>query len=338
MRALVTGGTGFIGLHLIGQLRAAGDDVVALVRATSNRGAVKALGAEMVTGDLDDLDSLRRACQGCDIVYHSAALVDLAGSEADFHRTTVAGTARILQAAVEKDVRRFVQVSSCGVFPPSVMAAGDVIDETTPVPEPPSWFPYGRAKYHAERIVREKAGPNLEWVIIRLGYVYGPGNRTMHTHLEPVMRRKIMRIIGDGTNELAFVYVKDAVRAIVAAGRCPQAAGQTLIAVGGEVVTQRQYTDALADGFGLPRVTKSAAYGIAFFASWIGEYLFHSWPRSAVMRRSAIALTGLRQRINCDRTRKLLGWSPQVRFADGIKRTFEWYHAEYGPQSAAPRS
>ena len=329
MKALVTGGTGFVGGHLIRQLIGAGDTVRALVRAGSNRQAVKALGAEAVTGDLDDIDSLRQGCEGCDIVYHSAARVEIVGSEADFHRTTVAGTARLLQAAGEKKVRRFVYVSSCGVYPPSMLATGKEITEATPVAEPPPWFPYGRAKYHAERIVREKTGPGMEWVIIRLGYLYGPGNRTMNTYLEPVMRDKIMMIIGDGSNEMAFVYVEDAVRAIVLAGRCPGAAGQTLIAAGGESVTQQQYFDALADGFGLPRVKKHVPYRVAYVFGWLGERLVRNWPRSAVMRRAAIALTGLPQHVRCDHTRRLLDWRPEVSFAEGMRRTFEWYRAEF---------
>jgi 2-alkyl-3-oxoalkanoate reductase len=330
MKVLVTGGTGFVGSHLIEQLRAAGDSVRALVRLGSDRRYVASLGAEMATGDLDDLDSLRAACQGCEVVYHSAARVEIVGDEEDFHRTTVAGTARLVAAAREKQVRRFVQVSSCGVYSPALLASGQVINETTPTDEPPSWFVYGRSKYHAERVVREKAGPDMEWVIIRLGYLYGPRNRTMHTYLAPVMTDSIMMLIGDGTNEMALVYVEDAVRAIVLAGRCPAAAGQTLIAGGNERITQQQYFDALADGFGVPRIRKHVPYRIAFFFGWLGERLIKKGPRQAVMRRSAIALTGLPQRIRCDYTQQLLGWRSETRFAEGMRRAFEWYRKEHG--------
>ena len=334
MKALVTGGTGFVGGHLIRLLRAAGDTVRALVRAGSDRKSVKLLGAEIVTGDLDDLNSLRQACEGCEIVYHSAARVEIVGSEADFHRTTVAGTARLLEAAGRKKVRRLVYVSSCGVYPPALFATGQEITEDTPVTEPPLWFPYGRAKYHAERMVREKAGPEMEWVILRLGCLYGPGNRTMRTYLEPIMRDRIMMIIGNGSNEMAFVYVEDAARALVLAGRCPEAAGRTLIVAGDERITQQRYFDAVADGFGVPRVKKHVPYRVAYFCGWLGEKLVHRGPRSAVLRRSAIALTGLPQKVRCGYTQALLGWRPEVPFDEGIRRTFEWYHAEYGANRA----
>lgn len=329
MKTLVTGGTGFVGSHLIEQLVAAGDDVRALVRLNSNRRYAASLGAEVVTGDLDDMDSLRAACEGCEVVYHSAARVEIVGDEEEFHRVTVAGTARLISAARERKVRRFVQISSCGVYPPSLLASGRVIDESTEVVEPPAWFVYGRAKYHAERVVLEKTGPEMEWVIIRLGYLYGPRNRTMRTYLAPIMTDRLMMLIGDGDNEMALVYVEDAVRAVVLCGRCAGAAGKVLIAGGNERVTQREYFDALADGFGVPRITKRVPYRVAYFFGWLGELFIKSGPRQAVLRRSAIALTGLPQRIQCGYTQRLLGWRPETRFADGMRRAFEWYDREY---------
>ncbi len=235
-------------------------------------------------------------------------------------------------------MRRFGQISLCGVFQPSLLATGNFIDEHTDVTEPPAWFNYGRAKYHAERVVREKAGSDMEWVIVRLGYLYGPRNRTMRTYLASIMTDSMMMLVGDGDNEMAFVYVEDAVRAVVLAGRCPAAAGQVLIAGGIERITQRQYFDALADGFGIPRITKRVPYKVAYLFGWLGEHLVKSGPRQAVLRRSAIALTGLPQRIRCDYTQKLLGWRPQTRFADGMRKAFEWYHGEAEPSAGSGES
>ncbi|MFQ5411656.1 MAG: NAD-dependent epimerase/dehydratase family protein [Phycisphaerae bacterium] len=330
MEVLVTGGTGFVGSHLIEQLRAQGDSVRTLVRPTSDRALVESLGAEIVVGDLDDFDSLCRACAGRETVYHSAARVEMVGTEAEFQRTTVAGTERLLAAAGAAGVRRFVHLSSCAVYHPALFATGRIIDERTPTPQPPRWVPYGRAKLRAEQVVRETCSPEMEWTIVRLGYLYGPRNRTMRTYVEPAMRDSTMRIIGDGQNELAFVYVTDVVRAVALAGRCAEAAGQILIAGGNDRVTQQQYFDAMADGFGIPRITRRIPYRLAYFFGWLGERLVRGGSRQAVLRRSAIALTGLPQRLRCDQTQRLLGWRPQVRFEEGIRAAFAWYHSEYG--------
>lgn len=330
MKAFVTGGTGFVGSHLIEELRSRGDDVRALVRSAAGVPGVESLGAQAVMGDLDDEAALRDGCAGCDVVYHSAARVEIHGDEADFNRTTVDGTRRLAQAALDSGVKRFVQVSSCGIYHPQLFAKGAVLDERTPTPMPPHWFPYGRAKLRAEEVVREVCDGRMEWVIVRLGYLYGPRNRTMKTHVEPAMRDSTMTILGKGDNEMAFVYVTDVVRALALAGRVPEAAGRVLIAAGNEHVTQQQYFDAMADGFGMPRIRRHMPYAIAYFFSWLGEYLIRSGPRRNSVRRASVALTGLPQRVDCRETQRILGWTPEVRFEEGMRRAFEWYHGEFG--------
>lgn len=330
MKALVTGGTGFVGSHLIEVLRAGGDDVRALVRRSSDRDAMARLGAEPVQGELEDLASLRRAVAGCDVIYHAAARVEIVGDYREFHETTVAGTERLVTAAREAGVRRFVYVSSCGVYHPDLLRNG-VITEATPTPAPPAWFIYGRSKLAAEQVVREQVSPPQEWVIARLGYLYGPRNRTMDRYLRPLITGQPLMLIGDGDNEMAMVFVVDAARAIAAAGRVPAAAGQTLIVAGTERVTQRDYIGAMADGFGVSRPTKSVPYRLAFFLARLGE-LFHRFgldSSRAMLNRSAIALTGLPQRIDGTHTRELLNWKPQTKFADGIRAAFEWYYREF---------
>lgn len=329
MLALVTGGTGFVGSHLIEELLARGERVRAIVRAGSNRGFVDSLGAEAVAGSLEDAASLRSACMGCEVVYHAAARVEIHGPAEEFERVTVRGTAHVLAAAAATGVKRFVQVSSCGVYHPRLFAGGQTLDEATPTPPAPAWFPYGRAKLEAETIVREQCPPSMEWVIVRLGYLYGPRNRTMHEQVRPAMTDSTMRILGRGDNEMAFIYVKDVAKALALAGRVPAAARQVLIAAGNERVTQKQYFDALADGFGIPRCERHIPYRVAFFFGWLGEKIIRSGPRRNTLRRAAIALTGLPQRVDCRRTQALLGWQPETRFADGMRETFAWYRRAY---------
>jgi len=335
MEVLVTGGTGFVGSHLIEQLVADGVQVRALVRTGSNAAFVESLGATVVTGDLEDEVSLREACRGCDIIFHAAARVEIVGSEEEFHRTTVAGTERLVSAARDAGVRRFVYVSSCGVYHPALLASGREIDELTISPEPPDWFTYGRAKYRAEWIVRHNCPPDMEWVILRLGYLYGPRNRVMQSYFLPVFKKRILMIIGDGANEMSLVYVDDAARAIKLAGLVREASGKILIAGGHEGVTQQEFFDAMADGFGLPRVRKRVPYGVAFYFAWLGERWIKKEPDNAIVRRSAVALTGLPQRLNCAYTCRLLGWHPQMSFAEGMRRAFDWYHAEYAAPTPA---
>lgn len=337
MKVLVTGATGFVGTHVVEALRAVGDNVRAIVRPTGDAELVSRLGAEeVVRGELEDAASLERACRGCEVVYHAAARVEIVGEYREFHETTVAGTERLVAAAMRCGVRRFVYVSSCGVYHPRLLKEG-TISEATQTPEPPSWFKYGRAKLAAENVVRRQIVPPSEWTIIRLGYLYGPRNRAMDRYLRPLLSRQSMRLLGRGDNELAMLYVTDAARAIVAAGRTPAAAGQTLIAVGSERVTQRDYLNALADGFGVPRAKGSVPYRLAFALAWVSEKLgrWIGGNRQVVLNRSAIALTGLPQRIDGSETSRLLGWTPEVKFADGVREAFAWYQQAFGRRATS---
>ena len=253
----------------------------------------------------------------------------------EFHETNVVGTRRLVEAADRTGVRRFVQVSSAAVHIGSVAGPGKSIDEFTPVFEPPRWYLYGWAKYHAEQTVRAGCSASMEWTIVRLGLIYGPRNRTMKTYLEPVLKESTMRIVGDGRNEMSLVYVEDAARAIMLAGHCREAAGKVLLLGPTEPPTQQECFNAMADGFGVPRPTKHINYHVAFLLAWLGEYFVRSGPRRALAHRGFVAIVGSPVRANCDYTRKLLEWEPKISFAEGWKRTFEWYGAEYGKASSA---
>jgi nucleoside-diphosphate-sugar epimerase len=327
--AFVTGGTGFVGGYLIDALRARGDAVRALVRPSGDRQFLEILGAEPVVGDLEQPDALAgaltEACAGCDVVYHAAARVDIVGTEEEFNRTTVAGTETLVAAARRAGVRRFVYVSSCGVYHPRMMLDGP-ISERTPVSTPPDWFRYGRAKLAAEKIVRERFGPPGDWVIIRLGYLYGARNRAMKQYLYPLLKSGYMSIVGKGDNELAMIHVSDAVSAIVACGHVPEAAGRILIAAGTERVTQSRYFSSLAQGLGLPPVRRHVPYKLAYFLAWLREKLNISHPAGDSITRAGVALTGLPQRIDCTHTQRVLNWTPRMPFDEGIQEACDWFN------------
>ncbi len=116
MKNLVTGGSGFLGSHLVEALVARKETVRALVRPTSQTAHLESLGVELVHGDLGDAQSLRTAVEGVEHIYHCAALASDWGTWEQFRATNVDGVRNLLEATVEADVSKFIHVSTTDVY------------------------------------------------------------------------------------------------------------------------------------------------------------------------------------------------------------------------------
>jgi nucleoside-diphosphate-sugar epimerase len=139
----VTGGTGFVGAHLVATLLAQGDAVTCLVRTPAKARALGWTNVRLVQGDLDDGRALRDGCAGAEVIYHVAGRISARGL-AEFMRANRDGTANLLEAAAEDPPRRFVLVSSIAAAGPT--HPGAPVDETRP-PSPVT--PYGQSKLAA---------------------------------------------------------------------------------------------------------------------------------------------------------------------------------------------
>jgi len=190
----VTGGTGFVGAHLVKALCARGDTVTALVR---RRALAKRLGwgpeVRLLSGDLDDEGTLRAGCAGADIVYHVAGKI-AARSAAEFMATNRDGTANVLEAARDGGARRLLFVSSLAVAGPTTPR--HPIDETRP---PMPVTDYGRSKLAAELLVRAMP-PSLAWTIVRPPVVYGEWDRGT-LKIFQLARRGVVPVFGDGSQD-----------------------------------------------------------------------------------------------------------------------------------------
>ena len=165
MPNLVTGGTGFLGAHVVRALLARGREVRCLVRTGTPRDNLDGLPVEIAAGDLNDPASLARACAGADIVYHVAADYRLfARDPKEIYRTNVDGTRALLRAASDAGVTRFVHTSSVGAL--GLTADGSPADETTPVALEDVVGHYKRSKFLAEREAEAAARAGLPVVIV----------------------------------------------------------------------------------------------------------------------------------------------------------------------------
>lgn len=240
MRALVTGGTGFVGSHLIEALLAAGDSVTALVRNPGKAAGLAERGVRLVEGDLGNQDVLRQATRNQDAIYHSAGLV-AALDEATFLAINRDGTERLLHAAAETGRPRFLFISSLAAAGPS--PRGGLRRGEEP-PEPVSG--YGRSKLAGENLVRK--GP-LPWVVIRPPAVYGPRD-TEFLRLFQAARYGLLPVFEGGSQELSLVFVRDLARALVLLGRTEEATGGTFYPSHPEVVTSGELARVIGTAMG----------------------------------------------------------------------------------------
>ena len=174
MKVFVTGGTGFIGGTVVRQLRERGDDVVCLVRSPEKAAPRTALGAELVSGNLGDTEAMRNGMAGCDAVIHAAAMYEV-GIPAKQHpamwEANVAGTERVMKAALEAKIPKVVYVSTCGIFGNTHR---QVVDETYEHPGKEFTSYYEETKLEAHKIVKRMTEDGLPGVIVQPGGVYGP--------------------------------------------------------------------------------------------------------------------------------------------------------------------
>jgi dihydroflavonol-4-reductase len=176
VKVFVTGGTGFIGGAVVRQLRARGDDVVALARNPAKAGPLEALGCSVVAGDLGDERAIRAGMEGCDAVIHAAAIYEVgipAAARAPMRAANVGGTERVLGAALELGIGKVVYVSTVGAFGDT---HGQIVDESYEHPGESFTSEYEKTKWEAHQVAKRLIEEGLPCVIVQPGGVYGPGD------------------------------------------------------------------------------------------------------------------------------------------------------------------
>jgi nucleoside-diphosphate-sugar epimerase len=323
VRALVTGATGFTGAALATHLAARGDRTRALARRTSDpetRRRLSAAGIELVEGDLRDAESLNRACDGIDVVYHIAALYRQAGLGAQEYRAVNADAVRgLFQAAQRGGVRRIVHCSTVGVH-------GDV--ERPPANEDAPLRPgdvYQETKLQGEQIAREAASHSgVEVVVARPTGIYGPGDRRLLKLFREVARQRFI-MLGRGQVYYHLTYIDDLVEGFRLCGEVPQAAGRTYILAGPEVTTLDELVGLIAEEAGVRKRTWHLPVWPVWAAGALCEAICFPFRLSPPLYRRRVDFFTKSRAFDISRARAELGYDPCVGLREGIRRTLEWY-------------
>jgi dihydroflavonol-4-reductase len=245
MRVFVTGGTGFIGGHVVATLRGRGDEVRARVRTPERGAALAERGCELVTGTLADERVIREALEGCDAAIHGAAIYEVGiprSRRRDMYEANVIGTENVLRAALEGKLARVVYISTVGAFGNT---RGRVVDEGYEHPGADFTSYYEETKHEAHRLAKRLISQEgLPCVIVQPGGVYGPRDhsavgRQMNQFLAG--RMPLLAFPELGLNMVHVEDVADGVLLALDKGELGEA-----YVLGGELTTMRELMEMLA--------------------------------------------------------------------------------------------
>ncbi len=326
MKALVTGASGFIGGHVVDELQRQGHDVTALVRPTSDTSHLREVEVRLATGDVTDPESLKRACEGMDWVFHNAAVVASYGSWDHYRQVGVDGTKNVIDAASSAGVKRFVHTGSIAVY--GTRPKGLPFTEETPYDEKPErWNHYVREKVLSEKLLwKAHADGRIQATSIRPSVVLGSRDRTAVPRTLAVIRSPLGSLAGSRSNRFPAVVVEELAAATVKAADSDIAAGKAYNISGRLPITQQEVMNLFADAAGLKRKTLSVPTAVALQMAGMLEGIYRLARRKEepFITRLVVAIAGNDYEIDCSRAAADLGWEGKGDYAEAIRQSVEW--------------
>ena len=326
MRAFVTGGSGFVGGHVVRALIRRGYEVVALARSESSATTLRAMGAHIARGDVTDQESMREGMQGADVVFHIAGWYKVGSPDwLKAEAINVGGTRKVLSLAQELEIPKIVYTSSLAVFGDT---KGRLVDENYRS-SGPFLTEYDRTKWLAHYKVAE---PLIEQgapiIIAMLGAAYGPGDQSIVGDLMSLFYQGIPLLPGPETT-LTFAHVEDMAEGIILAAEKGRI-GESYILAGPAVPFGEMFDFwSYLTGKAAPplRIPARFLHAIAPVVGALSAIL----PLPSYVSREALESTGATYAARADKARTELGWHPRPLQA-GMLETFEWV-AEVTPDN-----
>ncbi|MGQ9619224.1 MAG: NAD-dependent epimerase/dehydratase family protein [Candidatus Aminicenantia bacterium] len=319
-RVFVTGGTGFIGAHLVNELIKEGFNVKILVRDKEKAKRLFGENVEYVEGDILNESLVWEAVKGTDLVFHLASVINVGNiPENYYHNVNVKGTENLLKASFKEGVKKFIFASSVNVYAPY---SEEILNEESPC-KPDEIL--GKTKLEAEKLLNkyfEEKG--LHFVILRISRVYGPGDFSLFKLFKQISSGFFL-MIGKGKGLIQPVFVKDVVDALILSAKREDLSNETFIIAGEEILTKREFCEEVAVAMGkrISSIYVPIPLALPFIHVIEKASLLLGKDPFLSKRRARFFLTS--QRFSIEKANRVLGFKPKVKIKEGIKITAEWY-------------
>lgn len=322
MKALVTGGGGFLGLYIVEQLLEDGADVRVFCRGRYSR--LDELGVETLQGDLRDAAAVARACDGVDSVFHVAAVPGIWGSWEMFHGINTLGTQHVIAGCQQHGVAKLIYTSS-----PSVVFDGhDHLDADESLPYPqrfPCHYPHTKAL--GEQAVLAASGQaGLATCALRPHLIWGPRDNQLIPRLIQRAQSGRLRQVGDGRNLISMAYVENVAAAHLQAAKAltlnSSVAGQAYFINEPEPVPCWEWINTLLARAGLPPIRKRISAGAAYK---VGAVLEAVWKLLRLkseppMTRFLAAQLSSSHSYRIDKAKRDFEYEPRFTVEEGLQR------------------
>lgn len=316
-KIFVTGGSGFVGQHLIPMLIEQGYEVNALARSAKAVQKVEELGATAIKGDLNDAKALASGVRGCSSVFHLAASVDFFASEKQLQKLHVEATALLLSAAKDANVNKFIYLSAASVImngkpitnADETFISDNIIDG------------YSRTKLQAEKLVLKENAPNFQTVSIRPPLIWGKGDPNTLAGIIDAVEKGNMQLIGGGTQRFVTCHVINACHALILAEQSEKSSGKAYFITDGETPVFKDFITKYVGTQGITVPDKSVSLVMAKNVASIMEFVWKTFKLKGhpPLYKGLVNALGLEFITNDTKARREIGYKTFVTIEQGLE-------------------